>query len=242
MSSFFHSQTDRSLTSVLFLTVIYFTSCQTTRPFHQPISMPVIMQPLFGACHPTEDEARLEIEKKGTRIFSANMVWAFAAARNSVVQINSLFGDTILELRADAGRWSANGQVQINVGESGRGFLTINGYDVPVKSSELGCILAGVWPVEWLRWLEITRDDRQTFRIEGNDGQRTVKIEMENDSRSIEVAQQGRNGCAHFKWGGFFGFFQRQAVLCREKIRDNTRVRLSGINNYLINWTIDNGE
>jgi hypothetical protein len=204
--------------------------------------MPVILQPLFGACHLSEDEARLEIEKQGTRIFSANMVWAFTAARDSVVQINSLFGDTILELRADAGKWSTNGQVQINIGESGRGFLTVDGYDLPVRSSELGCILAGVWPAEWLRWLEITRDDRQTFRVEGDDGQRTVKIEIENDTLPIALGQQGRAGCAYFTWGGFFGFFQRRAVLCRENIRDNTTMRLSGINNYLINWTIGNGE
>jgi len=145
-------------------------------------------------------------------------------------------------LRADAGRLSTNGQVQINVGESARGFLTVDGYDVPLKSSELGCILAGVWPVEWLRWLEITRDDRQTFIIEGDDGQRTVKIEMENATRLIGVGQQGRTGCAYFSWGGFFGFFQRRAVLCLRKIKDNTTVRVTGINNYLINWTIDNGE
>jgi len=238
LSSFVNRQTGYRMAFFCLIPAICLASCQTTRRWHEPISMPVIMQPQFGACSPSEDEASLEIEKNGTRVFSANMVWSFNDGQDSSVQINSPFGDTIMEMRANAGRWSTSGQVQVNLAESRNGFLTIENYDVPVKSPELGCILGGVWPVEWLRWLEISKDDPKMFRLEGNDGLRTLRIDM----NSSELSRHGHSGCAFFTWGGFLGFFQRRVTLCREKMKNGTMLRLTGINNYLVNWTLNNGD
>ena len=204
--------------------------------------MPVILQPMFGACNPSEDEAALEIEKNGTRVFTANLVWALNSEGESSLQVNSPFGDTIVEMKVRDGQWSAAGQFEMKVTETRDGLINVQSYDVPLKSSELGCILAGVWPVEWLRWLDVAKDDRQIFRIEGSDGQRSIRIDMTNDVGGAGFAKNGRLSCAFFSWGGFLGFFQRQAKLCREKMSQGTTLKLTGINNYSVNWITDNGD
>lgn len=224
-----------------FFLFLFFTSCQTSRRLHESISMPVILQPMFGACVPSEDEASIDIHKGDSRIFSATMVWSFLGDRGSSAQINSPFGDTVLEVQSNDGRWSTSGRVELKISENPNGFLRVESYDLPLKTAELGCILAGLWPAQWLRWLTVTKDERKVFRIEGSDGQRTVKIEMNNYGSMTSAGNDDGIGCATLTWGGFLGFFQRQAEVCRARVANGVKLRLSGINNYLIEWTIGNG-
>lgn len=240
LRSFFWSDREKFFLKLLLALMI--VGCQTVSQERESLSLPVVWQPLFSSCVPSEEEAFLEIERDGARLFSGQLVWSFVMSGESSLQLNSPLGDSIIDMRINQGRWLNLSQEQLRVTETDKGLFNIDGYDVPLKPSELGCILAGTWPASWLRWFRVTQDQRDLFTMEGTDGQRSVKIELVGGLSSDGLYSSKGASCAFFAWGGFLGFFQRHAKLCREVSRSGVQLKLSGISNYLVNWTINNGQ
>lgn len=216
-------------------------SCQTAGILNEPLSLPVVLQPAFQACAPSENEARFNIEKDGARVFSSNIVWLIDGAMQTSLQINSPLGETMFELRRSEGRWESLPDNRIKIQENPSGDLSLDGYDIPLKSDELGCILSGVWPAAWLRWMDIVQNRGSVIRLQGEDRFRTITIETPNPSSTNPTRMAAMEGCAEIRWGGFLGFFRRKATLCRKQSKEGVVMHLTGINKYLIDWTINDG-
>lgn len=240
LRSFFGSYNRQLFLSLI--AAVMTQGCQTVSRQAAPVSVPVLLQPLFGACAPSEEEAYLEVEKEGARLFSGQLIWSFVVSGESSLQLNSPLGDSIIDVRLEQGRRLNFSQHDVKVQETSKGLINIDGYDVPLKPGELGCILAGVWPAAWLRWFAVTKDRRELFTIEGNDGERSVKIELVGALSTDGLYSSKGSSCAFFTWGGLFGLFENHATLCREASKDGVRLKLSGINNYLVNWKISDGQ
>jgi hypothetical protein len=217
------------------------SSCQTASSIREPISIPVILQPAFRSCFPSEAEAKLEIEKDGARVFVSNVVWSIANADDVSLQVNTPLGETIFDIKRSGSHWTTQPPDQIRISEGRDGLLQVEGYDVPLKISEIGCIISGVWPASWMRWLSVSLDDGQQLQMTGQDGGRFVKIDMPYAATANGPGLASGRSCAQFKWGGFFGFFQRVVSLCRENSKSGLNVRLTGINDYHVIWNIDHG-
>jgi hypothetical protein len=224
------------------IVIVLFGSCQTIQKTHEPPVLPVVLQPLFASCSPSEGDASFEIKKDTVRVLAGNLVWSFVKGQESVLQINSPFGDTIFEMRSVARKWTTTGDVQLDISETKSGILKLGRHELPLKSDELGCLLAGAWPAQWLSWLEKKQDELRWYRMMGYDGQRSVVVEFPKSGQAGKNSNPARVGCAYVTWGGFLGFFQKKSVICREQKKGNLSVSLSGINSYIINWTVNDAD
>jgi hypothetical protein len=217
------------------------SSCQTSKMVREPIAIPVVLQPAFRSCFPSESEAKLEIEKNGARVFTSSVVWSMVNLDDMNLQVNNPIGETIFDVKRSGGQWIILPPDQIRIAEGRDGLLKIEGHDIPLKNFELGCLLSGVWPASWMRWLSVTVDDGRRFQMSGRDGGRSIKIDMPYAGASTGRGLGAVLSCAEFRWGGFFGFFQRVVSLCRESSKSGLNVKLTGINDYNVTWNIDHG-
>ncbi len=215
------------------------SSCQTSQSIRESINIPVVLQPSFRSCFPSEAEAKLEIEKDGARVFVSTVVWSIANADDVNLQVNTPLGETIFDIKRSGGHWNTQPPDQIRIDESRDGLLQVEGYAIPLKISEIGCIVAGVWPASWMRWLSVSQDNGQQLQMTGRDGGRFVKISLPYGTPGSGPGVSGGLSCAEFKWGGFLGFFQRVVSLCRQDSKSGLNVRLTGINDYNVIWNID---
>lgn len=217
------------------------SSCQTAKSIREPAAIPVILQPAFRSCFPSEAEAKLEIEKNGARVFVSAVVWSILNTDDMNLQVNTPLGETIFDVKRAESRWNTQPPEYIRISENRDGLLQVEGYDIPLKINEIGCILAGVWPASWMRWLHVSLDNGQQLQMTGRDGGRFIKIDMPYATPGNRTGFGRGLSCVEFKWGGFLGFFQRVVSLCRENSNSGLNMRLTGINDYNVIWNIDHG-
>ena len=214
------------------------SSCVTTASRHEPVAIPVIFQPLFSACHPIDHEASLRITKLGNSVFSSNVVWSFENGKKSEIQFNGPLGDTLLHVKRDGGAWTVSGAGDMRVGESPQGTLSVDGRDIPLRSDEIGCVLSGVWPSDWLSSLSVSAKGPASIGLTGSDDLRRVDVDILLRNASDGFHSSDIKSCAMLTWGGVLGLFRRVATICREQKANSVSMRLSGINDYIVEWVI----
>lgn len=202
--------------------------------------MPVVFQPLFLNCWPMDRDAVLTVKKAGARVFSSDMVWSVPDTNSAELQFNSILGETIFQITRQLPNWQVSGPQNLQISENIRGVLTINGFEIPILAEEVGCILAGTWPSLWLRQLTLRESSGRVLTMQGADDQRDFLITM----RVLEQPNTNRpddiQSCAVLRWGGFLGFMRKKITFCREQTKDGLMVSLAGVNDYLIEWVIQN--
>jgi hypothetical protein len=206
------------------------------------VPIPVIFQPLFSACYPIDREASLRITKLGSNVFSSNVVWSFETAKKAEIQFNGPLGDTQLQVKRDERAWVVSGAGDLRIGESSQGTLSVDGHDIPLKSDEIGCVLSGVWPNEWLATLNVADKGPVSIQLSGADELRHVDLDISLRKVADGFHSSDIKSCAVLTWGGFMGMFRRAATICRERKADSVSMRLSGINDYIADWVINNDQ
>ena len=200
--------------------------------------MPVVFQPLFRACAPSENEASLTISKDGARVFSSQVVWSFQSARKAAIQVNTPMGETIYEISRNNQVWDSTSSSKLNIFESSSGVLNVEGYDVPLKSDEIGCILSGVWPAEWLSSMTVIKSSASELRLQGADGFREVHVDVSRRVSDALFRKSEIKSCATLEWGGVWKLFKKSVRICRDQVNDGISMRVSGLHNYLVEWKI----
>lgn len=124
-------------------------------------------------------------------------------------------GRLLLKLQRSSGSLAASGPLtrKIPAVQLRRdGFLDFNGRMVPIRLSELPCILAGKLPHSWLRLAR--RIEEQT--ITAADPHRTIAIQFEKPIRSASKI------CTRITWGGF-AWFEHKLTWCQqgERVRES---------------------
>jgi hypothetical protein len=120
----------------------------------------------------------LTISKDGARVFSSQVVWSFQSLRKAAIQVNTPMGDTIYEISRNNQIWDSTSVSKLNVFESSSGVLNVEGHDIPLKSDEIGCVLSGVWPAEWLSSMAVNNSSASELRLQGADGFRDVHVDV----------------------------------------------------------------
>lgn len=227
----------RGFAGILCLTVV---SCVTIRRPHEPISIPVVFQPLFMACAPIDRDAIININKNQARVFTAAMVWSFSQKRQAEIQFNSPVGDTMFQLSRNGSVWKVEGQDSLKVEENGQGVVSVNGYDLPLLADEIGCVMSGVWPVDWLSKLEFVERHNSRTVLWGQDNLREIELTLPVAQQMIAGPSGDTISCAVLKWGGFLGLMRKKITVCREPNHQSLKVTMSGLNDYSIDWVINN--
>ena len=213
-------------------------SCVTIPRQHVPVSIPIIFQPMFADCSPVDNDALITINKSGSRIFSAAMVWAFVNSRNAAIQFNSPLGDTIFSVSRGQPDWLVTGNVDLQVKESPRGVISVNGYEIPLRASELGCVMSGLWPSEWLNALYLDDRGGGSIVLTGEDELRRIDLSLSISPKLSGSQADDIKSCAVLKWGGFLGLMRKQVSICCENSRESLKMTMTGINDYVIDWMI----
>ena len=173
-------------------------------------------------------------------MFSSNVVWSFESKKIAEIQFNGPLGDSLLEVKRDENTWSVSGAGDLRIGESPRGSLSVDGHDIPLKSDEIGCVLSGVWPSSWLLSLTVTEKGPASIELSGADALRRVDVDISLRKVAGGFHSSDIKSCAVLTWGGVMGLFKRAATICRERKGDSVSMRLTGINDYVIEWVISN--
>lgn len=194
--------------------------------------VPIVIQPLFASCSPSDGEVQLAIEGETIHISSINAVWNIPNENSWEMQFNSPMGDTRLALHRKNGQFSTTGELKLAIDTDRRGFMTFNDHLLPLKDSELPCVLAGRWPVGWLQFLHKSESTAGKLKLLGQDNVRSIDLltTFGNDGRGVD-------SCAVIQWGGFLGLFKHSAELCLKRSPGAFNAELKGPSHYTAKWS-----
>lgn len=218
--------------------LLQLSACATLQRPHEPALVPVVFQPLFRACAPIENEAALTLSKDGARVFSSQVVWSFQSPRKATIQFNTPMGDTVYEISRNNQIWESTSASKLNIFESSSGVLNVEGYDIPLKSDEVGCVLSGVWPAEWLSSMAVIKSSASELRLQGADRFREVHVDVSRRVSDAPFRNSEIKSCATLEWGGVWRLFQKSVRICRDQVNDGINMRVSGLQNYVVEWKI----
>ncbi len=205
---------------------------QNTSSNFEEIVLPVAIQPLFSACTPTDGTAQFSANLDGSFINGLDLVWNIPSDNNWDIQLNTPAGDSQLEISKKSDSFSVSGDIKPDLKLDSQNRLYINGYMTPFFASEFPCLLAGNWPVKWLRFLRSTTGHSKSLKLNftGQDDGRDFAVSTES------ISQQRIQSCATIAWGGFLGFFKKSVKTCIVLTTGSYSVEIGGIKNYSIKW------
>ena len=214
------------------------TSCVRIAVIQEPVSVPVIFQPMFHSCEESDGEAVLRLNDAQSVGLTSTIVWNFKSQRNANIQVNSQLGDTLMEINRSGHVWKVIGPRAIKINEDSTGIIDIEGYELPLRSHELACVMAGYWPAQWLSTLKIAEQGGSFLRLTGKDELRKIDVTISMRKSGEGFRSGDIKSCVVLKWGGIFGLFEHEGSVCRDQARGGVVMRLDGIGNYKVEWTI----
>jgi hypothetical protein len=204
----------------------------------QPTVLPVVFQPLFLNCTPSDRDASLNVSMNGTRIFSSEVVWNIPDDRSADLQFNSVLGDTIFQLSRSQPEWKITGSDGLVISEAKNRVIKVNKIELPIFANEIGCLLSGTWPVTWLRFLSLSRQSDGSFLLMGSDELRGIEVSMKVTQTQNSERQDDIQSCATLRWGGFLGFFKNKMLICREQTKNGRLLTITGLKDYVVEWMV----
>lgn len=213
-------------------------SCVTLHRPTESVSIPVIYQPMFMACAPLDREATLTMANAGVNFFSATMVWSFPTHERADIQFNSPLGDTMFQVSRKGSSWSVLGSEGVSIVENAQGVIEVGGYEIPLKSDEVGCVLTGVWPASWLNTLDAKVSSSAGMELTGSDRLRKIVVNVELANSGGTFHSGDIKSRVMLEWGGIFGFFRRKIMIERLEANGSVTMTISGVKEYRAKWTI----
>lgn len=238
LSTYLTSSEKKILAALVTCSLWPINSCVTTRHDSTVMAIPVVYQPMFRACAPIDREANLTISEDGSRIFGAAMVWSFPSPAHADIQLNSPLGDTITQFTRNGSHWTVSGADGVVISETSSGALSVGGYEIPIKSDEVGCILSGVWPANWLTDLDATVSSSASLSLSGKDNLRKIVLDINTATGTTQFRSDDIRSRVMLEWGGLFGFFRRSVLIERISSKGVISMQVSGVKSYLTKWTL----
>jgi hypothetical protein len=204
----------------------------------EPVSVPVVFQSVFQSCDQSDGEASLRVRELNNSGFSAMIIWKFLPQSVAEVQLNSMLGDSLMEIKRRGRNWAASGAYSFKISESDSGVLAIDGNELPLLSEEISCVLAGFWPANWLSSLRVSEQRSAFLRLVGHEALRDVDVWLTLTKSAHSSESTDIKSCAVLRWGGVLGFFRKESTICRERMADSIVMRLDGVGRYKVEWTI----
>lgn len=177
------------------------------------------------------------ISKNSERRLTASLIWKIEGDSQFEAQLVDALGQSIVEFHSEKEEIYSRGNEQFNLSTTQNGLLSVSGYSVPIARNELGCLLNGNFPSNWLKSIIDSEAASDTIELLMKDKSRTMSVVLTSSPREY-AAQNYTKGCAVLKWGGFLGIFEKELKFCRTELREGVTVQVSGINDLQIDWHV----
>ena len=211
-------------------------SLHSYRPMSDSSEMPVAIQPLFSSCFPSDGAAQFNLKGKDKNISGVEIVWNTPAEETWDIQFNTLLGDTQMEMRKRAEKFEVLGRSDVQISRDNAGVLTVNGARLPLLDAELPCLLAGHWPVSWLKLMgKRSQGGQSPLHLIGGDSLRTFDL-----TASVSQGARTIDSCSVVEWGGFLGLFKHSSKVCIKRWSGGYSVSVDGPSSYFLKWSVEN--
>ena len=214
-----------------------FCGCATTSQKSEMLEIPLVYQPLFSVCMPTDGDILVDISTDDWRYTSLPMTWNIPDLFTWNIQWSGVLGEKLLDIQRRNEVWivSDSATVKMNLDVSSAGFVRVNGLELPLLDVELPCLFSGRWPVRWKKFMRFADRDSHQERLVGADLGRIMTLTIDRH----DVASANKS-CAVIEWGGVFGFFRRQSRICFYRKGVTYRGELTGPGTIKATWVSSN--
>jgi hypothetical protein len=203
--------------------------CQTMPPA-KPVSLPVIIQPLFQLCMPGDGATTLKAFQSGNLLGSAETEWIAKADGSWDIEVSNVVGQVMLTLHRSGNEIEATGplapklpRIQVDAA----GFLSMGGHRVAIKADEVPCMLAFSFPRGWLPDAVSVDAGATAVEVDFADGARTMELEAKNLGKQ-------ESACATVSWPSFL-MFHHHLMWCAQ-LTGLRQGSLSGLEDYSLQW------
>ncbi len=230
----------RLLTIFLFCFGVY--SCQSSRTIIDIKSLDSRLISSFSVCSSDGGANDTQVYKKEKLYGSFDIEWLVKGGSWKTVVMSSI-GQDLISVDYDKKQNKIFiSQVQafpynIKVGEDG--FIYVDKRMIPLKVSEIPCILNHHYPKSWLKSALVYKKDSSYF-IEKKEDKRQIQLEMIVKKESVKKKKETKEikkvdklyACASISWDAFL-WFDAELKICTE---DN-RSTVVDIKDYLVKLT-----
>lgn len=190
-------------------------ACVSTRSPDADLELPAYYQPYFSSCQPADGAANMVFFQGGAMLGSGEAEWI---AKGSILQLEMLdpMGRTVLKFKSNHG---ASPRSASTTGSLARklprltmasdGHLVVGGHWLPIRGSELACVLAGRLPRSWLPSLAAVHQDKAGGSVEFIDKSRSIEVQFADLSDPKQ-----RSICTLMQWGGVL-FWSHELRWCQ---------------------------
>ena len=209
-----------------------FAACQTLGP-PPVINLPIVMESIFADCEGGEGDLRLMVANDEGRA-STSVEWK-AEGANWTIQAFGPMGQTTLALdyQHDRKQFTSIGSLAPKVSGldvSGDGFLKIDGAFVPVKATEVGCLLKYRIPSDWKASLYSYEKTGDRAKLTFYESQRSMLVDYSGAS-----SLKNQTVCTTFEWSQFLNLVRSTAQLCWQ-LEPPEEAHVKGLKGYEISW------
>ncbi len=230
----------RLITIFLFCFVVY--SCQSAKTIIDVKNLDSRLISSFSTCSSDGGTDDIQVYKKEKLYGSFDVEWLVKRGSWKTVVMSSI-GQDLMSVDYDKNQNRILvSQVQsfpynIKVGEDG--FIYLNQRMIPLKVSEIPCILNHHYPKSWLKSALVYKQN-DSYYIEKNEPKRTLQLEMLLKKETVKKKEGTKEvkkvdklyACASISWDAFL-WFDAELKICTE---DN-RSTVVDIKDYLVKLT-----
>lgn len=219
------------------LLLIGLTACQTGAPT-EPVSMPVVLQPLFEACEPNDGAMTLQVFKSGGILTSLELVWKATGKGDWELELANAVGITLAHLERRGSDLVIEGKAAAKVPRLtvlADGFLAVDGEPIGIKASEIPCILGYRLPRSWLALARRIETEGKITTVTMGDERREMALTVKNASEAANAI------CTTISWCKWL-LFKTELVWCQNPNSQSgtsamkRRASLSGVSDYQLKW------
>ncbi len=191
-------------------------ACETTK-FLPAQELPSQFLEVFEPCFPRS--GTYELESKG--VFGAGLTPAVQLAfeaplkEQTALEVSAGIGPSLLAIKADGQSLQKGGVFAhliepISIGDQGK--LLYKGYYAGLQVGELGCILAGKIPADWIHKVKSVSNLGKQKTLHVKHGKRDIKIVLDQLANPAE-----RSFCSTLTWRVAAGLFKPNVQWCYGK-------------------------
>ena len=215
------------------LIVFMITSCVSVQPISN-FSLPATIEPFFGSCDGSDGALDITLHYEDDFLGQTTMEWV---SDNSGwrSELYNPIGQTILAI----GYYRENKKIDSTgvlkdklplISLLPDNFLEVDGYFVPLKGQEIGCLLNHKWPRSWLQTLIEVEQNSESLALHFREPDRSIKLTF------IEYKRfSNRKSCAELHWSALWGLVDSQFIICINKNRQQTAEAFD-IAGYKLKW------
>lgn len=212
--------------------------CQTGAP-KEPVSIPVVLQPLFETCYPNDGAMTLQVFKADGILTSLDLAWKAEPDGDWELEVANAAGMTLANVRRKGQTLTTEGRAadkmpRLTILKDG--FLAVDGEHLGLKASELPCVLGYRLPRSWTLLARGVDTEGRVTTLDLGDDRRDIAVTVKDAAKGADAV------CTKISWSRYLVFHTRLLWCQTPNSRGGSAARkrqasLSGIGDHQLKWT-----